>query len=135
MPTPYATETKTPTSSPGTSRARATAGAIAGKEKSAMVASVCAASVAINGQRGMILRYCPIKDGCARDGYIRSRDGSSLGAANGHDKEGALRKECCESRSCRTPIFCSGRMAHRAQQQNRQGRARVEHLVTFQRKH
>ena len=56
-----------------------------------MVASVCAASVAINGQRGMILRYCPIKDGCARDGYIRSRDGSSLGAANGHDKEGAFR--------------------------------------------
>ena len=53
MPVPYATETNTPTSSPGTSSAAATAGAMAGSENSAMVASVCAARVAISGQNGM----------------------------------------------------------------------------------
>src|ERR1700733_14770156 len=53
MPTPYTTETNTPTSSPGTLSAAATAGAMAGSENSAMVASVCAARVAISGQSGM----------------------------------------------------------------------------------
>jgi hypothetical protein len=60
MPVPYATETNRPTSSPGTCNDAATAGAMAGSENSAIVASVCAASVAISGQSG------------TRRGYSRS---------------------------------------------------------------
>ncbi|MEJ0016791.1 MAG: hypothetical protein WDN25_09505 [Acetobacteraceae bacterium] len=42
-----------PTSSGRTSRALATAGAIAGSDSTAIVANVCTASVAISGQSGM----------------------------------------------------------------------------------
>src|ERR1700761_8915742 len=47
-------ETNRPTSSPLTCNAAATAGAIAGNENSAIVASVCAANVATNGHIGIM---------------------------------------------------------------------------------
>src|SRR5262245_49298635 len=53
---------KTPTSAPGTPRSLATAGATAGSEYAAIVASACVASIASSGQSGKRVGDAPVID-------------------------------------------------------------------------